>query len=363
MNRRNFSKRLLATAGLNGARLLPAEDSSKTLRGVAARKGLLVGTAVSNAELQEPAFTRLLSSEANIVVAENDMKWERIHPEPDRFDFARGDALVAFAQGHNQQVRGHNLCWHNQLPAWFKQVASPQNTADLLGQHIAQVAGHFAGQIQSWDVVNEAVNVEDGRPDGLRNSIWLRFAGPEYIDLAFRVAFTADPKAVLTYNDYDLEQDGPKHDAKRRAVLELLSSLRNRKVPIHALGLQSHLRAGTKLPDWANLHRFLEELEALDLQVYITELDVNDEDLAGSIEDRDRMVAEVYQGYLTNVLQHSSVRAVLTWGLTDRDTWLNFRTRQSDKRLRRPLPFDSELRPKPAFYAMLNAITGTSRRG
>ena len=179
---------------------------------------LLVGSAVSYRELQDDAFTALLAEQANIVVPENEMKWAVIHPEPDRFDFARGEALVSFGKEHGQKVRGHNLCWHEQLPKWFAGYALPQNAADLLRQHIAVVAGHYRGQIHSWDVVNEAINVADGRPDGFRSSPWLKLLGQDYIGIAFRAARRADPNAILTYNDYDVEQDGPKFDAKRKAV-------------------------------------------------------------------------------------------------------------------------------------------------
>jgi endo-1,4-beta-xylanase len=264
---------------------------------------------------------------------------------------------------HGQKVRGHNLCWHNQMPSWFAQVATPQNAADLLRRHIDTVAGHFAGHIQSWDVVNEAVHVEDGRPDGLRTSKWLQLLGPDYIGIAYRAASKADPKALLTYNDYDIEQDGIKFDQKRAAVLRLLTSMRDQKIPIQAVGLQSHLHASTKLPDWTALHEFITAVEKLDLQVFVTELDVNDSDLGPDIEQRDHAVAELYRDYLNNVLQHRSVKAVLTWGLTDRDSWLNGFSRRHDQRPQRPLPFDSDLKPKPAFYAMVDAISAASSRG
>jgi endo-1,4-beta-xylanase len=239
-------------------------------------------------------------------------------------------------------------------------VANPQNAADLLRRHIAAVAGHFAGHIHSWDVVNEAVSIEDDRPDGLRDSPWLRLLGPEYIAIAFEAAREADPAALLTYNDYDLEQDSPAHERKRQAVLQLLTSLRDRKVPLQALGIQSHLEAHAGPYEWAGLHRFLEQVERLDLQVFVTELDVDDRALPADIRERDRRVGELYRDYLTNVLQHRAVKAVLTWGLTDRDTWLNSFKPRKDGLPQRPLPFDADLKPTPAFFAMRDAIAATS---
>lgn len=362
MRRREFTSGLIKAAAATALSADGQQTGPVSLRDAGARKNLSVGSAVSFVQLQQPAFTRVLSEQASIVVSENDMKWESIHPEQDRFDFRKGDALVAFAAQRGQQVRGHNLCWHKQLPAWFQQVATPQNAVALLRGHIAAVAGHYAGRIHSWDVVNEAIAVEDGRPDGLRNSIWLQLIGPQYIEIAFRAAAQADPHAILTYNDYDLEQDSPVHNAKRRAVLQLLTSMRERNVPFGALGLQSHLKVTGKPADWTRLHQFLEQLEKLNHRIFVTELDVDDTELPADIGERDRAVAELYGDYLKNVLRHRSVDAVLTWGLTDRATWLNSFDPRKDALPQRPLPFDSELKPKPAFHAMLSAIENCPSR-
>lgn len=361
MLRRDFTYRLLASA-LFAPGLRAQGSSSVRLRDIAAQRGLLAGPAVSYAQLERPEFDGALADEASIVVAENDMKWRRIHPDQDRYDFSRADALLAFATAHGQKLRGHNLCWHEYNPEWLGRNATKRNAADLLRGHIAAVAGHFRGQIHSWDVVNEAVAVEDGREDGLRKSIWLELIGPDYLEVAFRAAAAADPNALLTYNDYDLEQDSPGHERKRQAVLQLLSSLRDRQAPIHALGIQSHLRAELTPAGWSGLHRFLDEVERLDLQVFVTELDVDDRALPADITERDGRVAELYRDYLTNALQHRSVKAVLTWGLTDRDSWLNSSKKRSDGLPQRPLPFDADLKPKPAFFAMRDAIAAVPAR-
>ncbi len=362
VTRREFVRNTVTSAMVGTIPGFAQAEAAPTLRDIGDRKGLLVGSAVSHRQLQRPTFTKLVADQAGIVVPENDMKWEIIHPEPDRFDFAQADDLLAFTIRHRQKLRGHNLCWHNQMPPWFAQVATRENAADLLRRHIAEVAGHFAGHIHSWDVVNEAVNVADGRPDGLRNSTWLQLLGPDYIGIAFRAASQADPKALLTYNEYAVEPDSPESDDKRRAVLRLLSWMREQKIPIQSVGLQSHLRASTNLPSWAGLHRFLEEVEKLDLDILVTELDVNDSELTGDVEERDDAVAKLYGDYLTNILQHASVKGVLTWGLTDRDSWLNSPSRRHDKRRLRPLPFDRALKPKPAFYAMVDAMSAAPAR-
>lgn len=359
MNRRDFTKTFLGAA----AAVPLAAESTPTLREAGAKKNLLVGTAVSYSQLQRPDFTRLLAEQASIVVSENDMKWGPLRPTPDTFDFKRADALVAFAQQHNQKVRGHNLCWHQQLPKWFNTVATRQNAADLLKRHIQTVVTRYAGKIQSWDVVNEAIHLEDGRPDGLRNSPWLQMIGRSYIEIAFRTARAYDPDAILTYNDYDLAQDTPANEAKRKAVLQLLTTLKDQDVPVQALGIQSHLTANPSGDyEWGGFDRFVAEVERLGLQLFITELDVNDRALPGSVAERDSGVAHLYRSYLDAALRHPSFKDLLTWGLTDQDTWLNGFRRRSDGLPQRPLPFDGDLRPTPVFNAMLDSISAAPVR-
>jgi endo-1,4-beta-xylanase len=363
MDRRTFlglsaGATILATR-FSRAQAPPAQSAAAapTLREAGAAKGILAGTAVGRGALDDPAMAQLIVDQYNILVCENDMKWAATQPEQDRYDFTRPDAVVAFAEAHGQLMRGHNLCWHVANPKWLTAAITPQNAAALLEDHVRTVAGHYAGKIQSWDVVNEAVLPEDGRSDGLRKSIWLQALGPDYLELAYRTAAAADPQARLTYNEYDLERDNPLDDRKRKYVIELLRSFRKKNIPLHALGIQSHLTAGLVPATWKGLNRFLDQVHDLGLEVYITEMDVDDVELPGDIPARDRMVADMYRSYLETVLRHPAVKEVLTWGFTDKYSWLIFsRERRPDGQRKRPLPFDADLRPKPAFDAMIEAL-------
>jgi endo-1,4-beta-xylanase len=337
-----------------------------SLKAHAAASGLLFGCAVAPALLdKDPAYAALIREQASIVVAENSMKWGPLRPTPTTYNFDPADALVDFAERNRMKIRGHNLCWHRQIPTWFASVATPTNARALLVAHIETVAGRYAGRMHSWDVVNEAIDPKDGRPDGLRISPWLKLAGDDYIELAFQTARRADPQALLTYNDYGIENETPEAAAKRAAVLMLLRRLRARRVPIDAVGIQSHISAApNSQPDpkytyGPGLLRFLADLRDLDLQVFLTEMDVNDRALPPAIPDRDRAVAETYQRYLSTVLTDPAVKAVLTWGITDRYTWLNGEDARPDKLPERPLPFDSgpaAYRPKPAFFSLRESL-------
>jgi endo-1,4-beta-xylanase len=370
MERRKFlqlSAGAVASASAMGvaARFLRAQNApvasgapgTLTLRQAGAARGIMVGTAVGRGNVDDPAMAALIADQYNIVVCENDMKWFATQPEQARFEFTYSDKLVAFAQVHDQRIRGHNLCWHNQNPEWLASVLTPQNAAQILEYHVRTVVTHFAGKIQSWDVVNEAVLPSDGRKDGLRKTIWLQALGLDYLELAYRAAAAADPTARLTYNDYSIERDNPEHALRRKKVLELLRWFRQKNIPLHAVGIQSHLTGSLVPATWKGLNRFLDEVHDLGLEVYITEMDVEDLELPSDIPARDHLVAQMYRGYLEDVVKHPAVKAVLTWGFTDPLSWLTKSHHQrTDGLPKRTLPFDADLHPKPAFNAMIESL-------
>jgi endo-1,4-beta-xylanase len=267
--------------------------------------------------------------------------------------------MIRFAGLNGQLVRGHNLCWHESIPGWLKSTANKDNARQLLTEHIQTVAGHFRGKLHSWDVVNEAINPPDGLPDGLRKTMWLDLIGPDYLELAFRTAAAADPQAKLTYNDYDIELDTPKQIAKRDAVMALLRRFKANGVPIHAVGVQSHLDA-TGPQAGKGLQDFIREAAKMGLEVFVTEMDVNTHAVVGGPDAQDTAVSAVFHDYLRLVLAEPNVPIVLTWGLDSAHSWLNGmrggQSRRPDGTRERPLPFDDSLKPTPAFLALREAI-------
>lgn len=381
-SRREFLRGATATLAAGGlAAMLPrgyAQESAQTggseaaprgfsgpdsLRAHASAHGMLVGCAVVPELLANHAqYASLVAEQCSILVPENALKWEALRPSPDQFNFKGADAILDFAAAHDQKVRGHNLCWHEALPAWFASTVTKDNAAHFLTGHITTVAGRYAGKLQAWDVVNEAIDPKGGRADALRKSPWLEMIGPDYIDLAFRTARKADSTALLTYNDYGIELDTPEQTAKREGVMALVRGMKKRHVPIDAVGVQSHLDAAAGMPG-AGLQKFVRELRHMGLQVFITELDVNDRKLTGSIAERDAAVAKMYRDYLTMMLAEKNVNVALTWGITDRYTWLRGpKYGRSDGQPNRPLPFDADFKPAPAFYAERAAIDSRGHR-
>ena len=327
------------------------------LRDRASAKGLFYGAASGYQQLsKDPEFANHFARECGILVAEAGLKWKDIQPNPNTFNFQQGDWLARFARDRNMLFRGHTLIWHQALPNWFEEKVNRQNAEQILLKHISTVAGHYAGKMHSWDVVNEAIFPADGRSDGLRKTPWLEFLGPEYINLAFQAAAQADPQAVLVYNENRLDYDTPEMEARRATVLKLLESLKSMKTPVQALGIQGHLFAEEMPFNPKKLRKFLGDVASLGLKILITEHDVTDRKLPSDINVRDRLVAGFYEDYLDVVLDESAVIGVMTWGLSDRYTWLSsYRPRQDGLSVR-PLPLDANLNRKLAWNAIARSF-------
>ncbi|MDJ0601365.1 MAG: endo-1,4-beta-xylanase [Crocosphaera sp.] len=332
-----------------------------TLKDYASKKGLIYGSAGAYSKLsQDQEFADRFIQECAILTPENDLKWKHIHPQPNQYNFSRGDWLLKFAQHHRLKMRGHTLVWHSALPNWVKETVNSQTAEATLRDHINTVAGHYRGKIHSWDVVNEAILVENEHPLGLRKTPWFEWLGEDYIELAFRAAAEADPNALLFYNDYGLDYDNNYEEKRRNAVLKLLERLKAKGTPIHGLGLQAHLSGANTRFNAEKLRQFLAYVASLDLKIMVTELDVADQRLPYDHLERDQRVADVYEMYLSTVLDEPNVIGVVTWGLSDRYTWLSgFRPRE-DKKPVRVLPLDQELKPKLAWESMVKVFQSDS---
>lgn len=333
----------------------------------AARKGLIYGAATRTELLQSDVkYAAAVVENCSMLVPEWELKWSAgnvtLRPGVDSFDFSAADWMADFATSHNLLLRGHTLVWHKSLPSWFKEKANNKNAIQLLKNHINTVVKRYAGKIHSWDVINEVILPKDGRSDGLRISPWLELLGQNYIELAFRLTSAVDPNALLVYNEYDLDYDNRQQETKRKAVLKLLERLRAKDTPIHALGIQAHLSPGDNNFNPKKLRQFLQDVADLGLKIMITELDVVDKRLPFDIKTRDRIIAGVYEDYLSTVLDEQAVIAVLTWGLSDRYSWLSQFEPRPDKAAVRPLPLDDQMQRKLAWNAIARAFDNAPQR-
>ena len=351
-----FLSLLVAMVWLNSA-LKPKVDAP-TLK-QAYKDYFPIGVAVGPRNLTGPEADFILQ-QFNSLTAENAMKMGPIHPEENRYFWADADTIVNFARQHGLKVRGHNLCWHQQTPKWlFTDADGKTVPKDVLlkrlKDHITEVVTRYKGKIYQWDVVNEAIDDSDQK--FLRESEWSKICGDEFIAKAFEYAHEADPDAQLFYNDYNTERPG-----KRDRIYRLLKELLDKKVPVQGVGLQGHWSLAD--PTEQNLRESIAKFSSLGLKVQITELDLSvypseqgrrdkrpDESTTFSPEMEQQQRAQYKRVFGVFREKKKDITGVTFWNVSDRRSWLdNFPVRG---RKNYPLLFDAELKPKQAYYEVV----------
>jgi len=366
MNRRQFLTGALALA-LMPRRALATGTSARyesgqngmTLARAASKPGLLYGSPLFPDDFQKADYLKLFDTQVSIIT--NTVYMSVTQPARDTWNLSGFENVRAFAKTKKLKMRGHPLVWHESLPDWTKTISSPGEARQLIHDQIVKLVGHFRGEFQSWDVVNEAVQPHAKSSDHLTPCVWSEQLGVEYLDYAFHVAHTTDHHPLLTYNDYGTEDDSDENQEKRELVFDLLYGMIKRKVPLHAVGLQAHLGGGSTfktLPDW------IKRLKNLKLHIFITELDVNDRFLPSDKDERDKLVAKTYSDFLRSALSTGRIDITLTWGLADPYSWLQWVKwgKRADGLPERPLPFGDNMEPTAAFYAMQSAFLTAPRR-
>ncbi len=359
---------LRALGGLAAMPALPrvawAAAPPGSLAAIAAARGITYGAEVVHTELQDPAYAALVARECAILTPGLEAKWAASEPQDGQFHFEGLDAVAAFAAAHGKLLHLHNLVWTVSLPAWVVPALQAGRGHEVLGRHVAALAGRYAGRVHSWDVVNEPVNPRYPSDDqGLMTTPWWHALGPRFMDEAFADARRADPHAILMINDDDLEYGYEGQQRKRDEYLRLVEGMLRRGVPITGFGLEAHLKPQIPLAE-AAYRRFLSALAGMGLRLMVTELDVEDRTLPADAATRDRIAAETTRRFLDVALDEPAVRTVITWGLSDRYTYMNRdpHTRREDGLASRPLPYDAELRPKPMREALAAALAGAPAR-
>jgi endo-1,4-beta-xylanase len=355
-NRTTFHWLALLLAGSIG--VAPAQ-SQKGLKDYYA-KYFPIGVAVNPRMIQPGPDAELIKAQFSSLTPENAMKMGPIHPEENRYFWKDADAIVDFAQQNKLLVRGHTLCWHNQTPRWFfTDSTGKQVTREVLlarmKQHINDVVGRYKGKIYAWDVVNEAV--PDTGTSIYRKSKFYEILGEEYIEKAFEYAHAADPSAQLFYNDYNTE-----NATKRDKIYQLLKKLKDKGVPINAVGLQGHwsIYEPTKQEMEESITRFA----SLGLKVQITEMDVSvypkeherrarrDTDKSEFTSVMNDKQAAQYKMLFEVFRKHKDkLTGVTFWNLSDKYSWLD--SFPVPNRKDSPLLFDQNYQPKKAFFEVV----------
>ncbi|PZG22552.1 1,4-beta-xylanase [Micromonospora craterilacus] len=318
----------------------PYDPTAQSLRTLALRHGLQIGTAVDMAALNnanDPRYRQITATEFSSVTAENVMKWESLEPTRGNYDWAPADQLIDFAKRNKQTVRGHVLVWQNQLPGWLTSGVedgsiSKQELRELLRKHITTVVSRYKGKISQWDVVNEAVSDPWDNPPTLHyKGFWAQHLGPGYLADAFRWARAADPKVLLFYNDYNIEAFGSGNPAndKTQFVYDMVKGLLAQRVPIDGVGSQGHL--GTQYGNYDTLQvtDALKRFTALGLATAFTEVDVRSEmteavQAGDSAEINPRLQASAanFSVLMKACLAVRSCISFTVWGFSDKHSWV-----------------------------------------
>ncbi len=357
MDRRGF----LAAAA---ASVIPPAGPD-SLRVLAARKGLLFGSEVLAGELAgDPGYAALVARECSVVTPGLEAKFGIVEPGDGVFAFAPLDRIASFCGSNGIALHMHNMIWGVFMRPWERAALAAGRAEAVLARHVAAVAGRYAGRVAAWDVVNEPVDPRwRAGPEGLTLTPWRRALGPGEVAEAFRLTRAADPTALLMINDDNLEYAAPDRQAKRDTYLRLIEGWLRAGVPVGGFGLEAHLKPDQAIDEPA-LRRFLAALGGLGLQLWVTELDVEDRSLPAEAGARDRAVAAITRRYLDLVLDEPATRAVITWGLSDRHSDLSTMadTKRGDGLPSRGVPYDERLQPKPMREAIAQAFVAARQR-
>lgn len=355
-----------------GAAFLPgrvlAADApvAASLGAMAATKGLTFGASFSVAELDQSygaAYGAMYAREARVLTSELEFKMGVLRPTDGTIDFAPADRLVAFADTHKLDIRGHTLIWNDYLPDWIHGL-DRDAVEHLLETHIVTVLERYKDRVSSWDIVNEPIGPWDRLPGNLRKGPFLTALGEDYITRSFEIARRTAPGLELVLNEAQTESDDENGATFRSSLFNLVQRLKDKGAPIDAIGLQCHIDSARPY-DFPKFAAWVESLAALGFRILLTELDVNDRALPNDTVQRDKAVAAIYRGFLSEILQVKAVSTLTLWQMADHTSWLYYdAARKTPRAMRRPRPliYDTGFRRKRAWDAVAEALDAMPAR-
>ena len=330
-----------------------------------------VGVAINKNQIKQKKSKEvdLIKNQFSSLTAENVMKWEEIHPKKNKYNFKISDLIVSMAQENDQDLIGHTLVWHNQIPEWVTRnpdgsLVEKNKLFDNITQHISSVAGRYSGKIKGWDVVNEAI-LDDG---SFRKNDFYNIAGEDYIFKSFEIAQKVDPSAELYYNDFSMYKP-----EKCDAAIVVANKIKDKGIRIDGIGLQAHW--GLDYPTIDEIEQSIIKIYEAGYKVHFTELDIDvlpnlweieGADLSDNFKSNDELnpyrkhlpdsisnlLANRYSEIFDLFVKHSNkIERVTFWGLSDGYSWKN--DWPAKGRTNYPLLFDKENEPKEAYHDIL----------
>ncbi|GCB24573.1 endo-1,4-beta-xylanase C [Aspergillus awamori] len=320
---------LAASEGANAF----TKTNTSPLKEVAESKGILIGSGAINPNyLNDSLFATVLADQFQSLAPENELKWTFIHPTPGHYNWNATDRLVSFAEKHNMVVKGHGLISSCCNPDYLLNITDPKLFRAAMATHFDAIMHRYAGKMDRWDVVTEALKTMGG---GLQVNDFYKVLGPEYIADAFHIARAAGPDAKLFLSESLVET----YPGKRQELYDLVSGLVSDNVPIDGVALQMHVTEVAPIP--GVITDIVKSYNALGLEVSISEMDVHT--LNTTLE------TDIYNAVLTEALD-AGITDITFWGFTDKHayTWIKGA---------KPLMFDEYYNPKGEFYATHTALT------
>ncbi len=270
--------------------------------------------------------------------------WWNYERQKGRPQDERTDEIVRWCNAHGVTMKGHPLAWNYRDPGWLD--GSPEEVMRLQLGRIERCVDRFEGNIDIWDVVNEATHYD--RDECKRESPLLTRAiaemgvGP-YIRAAFRRARQANPDATLVINDYRTD---PAFADK--VVSELVDE--NGKALYDIVGIQSHMHGGP----WgaARTWEVCERFARFGKPLHFTETTLvsgpkSDSGWTTTPDGEERQAEEAAKFY-TVLFSHPAVEAITWWDFSDQGAW-----QQAPAGLIR-----SDMTPKPVYDRLQDLIKG-----
>ncbi|MBX4888217.1 endo-1,4-beta-xylanase [Rhizobium bangladeshense] len=315
MNRRRFLASVpLALLYARAGQTLAQVPPSAGLRALADGKSFRFGSAIDAEDVNNPIASQLYIDNVNSITPRNELKWNATEKRPGVFSFGPADRLVAFARKNNMRVYGHTLVWYR-TPDWVSAITDAETIRVAMNRHIKQVVTRYKRSIDAWDVVNEPLEYD--APD-LRNCVFRRHLGDDYIRMSFDMAHEADPDAMLVLNETHLEKKSDVFEQKRARILKIVEDLVARKTPIGAVGLQSHFRPGLDRIDPERMGRFCATLKDMGVGVFITELDASCHFLNRDQGFTPASYAEIFGDVITVAVERGDLKGATVWGMSEK---------------------------------------------
>lgn len=317
------------------------------------------GCAINQSQARDAQRMAFCAGQFNIMTHENELKPDSVLDVNASRNLAKEDdtavavrftaakPMLDFCKANGIKVHGHVLVWHSQTPdVFFREgyqasgdyvsrevmLARLENYIRLVMEYMEE---NYPGVIVSWDVVNEAVA---DNSTGLRTSNWTKVVGQDFVNRAFEYARKYAPEGTLLYyNDYSTP-----YEPKLTGICNLLDSL-IAEGNIDGYGFQCHYSSSTPAPSM--VRTAMQRIADKGLLLRVSELDVGIKD---NSDLNQRIQSYKYADFMKVFMEFADqMEAVQVWGLTDNQSW---RTGEY------PLLFDNKVRPKPAFYSVLETL-------